>query len=141
MLRPRSRPYFIQYERSLRPCLAPPIAPRRRGPILKRALALELHFHEGELGSTGVDDIVLDASLPEVGATGDKLGLGRRFRALEPKRAAKYGHDDVVALVPMQARRLARREPPLGHANALVVDLDSRRRLRSAHGGDFTLHP
>jgi len=110
-------------------------------PILKRALALELHFHESELGISGVDDIVLDAGLPEVGATGDKLGLGRRLRALEPKRAAKYGHDDVVELVPMQARRLARREPPLGHANALVVDLDGRRRLRSAHGGDFTLHP
>jgi 16S rRNA (cytosine967-C5)-methyltransferase len=40
MRRPRSRPYFIQYERSLRPGLAPPIAPRRRGPILKGVLAL-----------------------------------------------------------------------------------------------------
>jgi len=40
MRRPRSRPYFIQYERSLRPGLAPPIAPRRRGPILKGVLTL-----------------------------------------------------------------------------------------------------
>jgi hypothetical protein len=38
MRRPRSRPYLSRYERSLRPCLASPIAPRRRGLILKRAL-------------------------------------------------------------------------------------------------------
>src|SRR6266545_699975 len=43
---PRSRPYLIRYERSLRPRLAPPIAPRRRGPILKRALDGELDGHE-----------------------------------------------------------------------------------------------
>jgi 16S rRNA (cytosine967-C5)-methyltransferase len=40
MRRPRSGPYFIQHERSLRPGLAPPIAPRRRGPILKGVLTL-----------------------------------------------------------------------------------------------------
>ncbi|MFI5027076.1 MAG: Mur ligase domain-containing protein, partial [Solirubrobacterales bacterium] len=38
MRRPRSRPYSCAYERSLRPCLAPPIAPRQRGPTLKEAL-------------------------------------------------------------------------------------------------------
>jgi glucose-1-phosphate thymidylyltransferase len=31
MRRPQSRPYRFGYERSLRPCLAPPIAPRQRG--------------------------------------------------------------------------------------------------------------
>jgi ubiquinone/menaquinone biosynthesis C-methylase UbiE len=31
MPRPQSRPYHSGYERSLRPCLAPPSAPRRRG--------------------------------------------------------------------------------------------------------------
>ena len=31
MRRPQSRPYRFGYERSLRPCLAPTIAPRRRG--------------------------------------------------------------------------------------------------------------
>jgi 3-oxoadipate enol-lactonase len=40
MRRPQSRPYHCGYERSLRPCLAPPIAPRQRGPILKRVLKL-----------------------------------------------------------------------------------------------------
>ena len=34
MRRPRSRPYFAQYERSLRPGPPLPISPRRRGPIL-----------------------------------------------------------------------------------------------------------
>jgi DNA polymerase (family 10) len=38
MPRPRSRPYRFAYERSLRPCLAPPSAPRRRGITLKTAL-------------------------------------------------------------------------------------------------------
>jgi hypothetical protein len=38
MLRPQSCPYRFGYERSLRPCLAPPIAPRRRGLVAKGAL-------------------------------------------------------------------------------------------------------
>src|SRR5438034_463977 len=40
MQRPRSRPYFIQCERSLRPRLAPPTAPQRRGPIMNATLRL-----------------------------------------------------------------------------------------------------
>src|SRR5215203_3204494 len=40
MLRPQSRPYLFRYARSLRPCLAPPNALQRRGPILKGALSL-----------------------------------------------------------------------------------------------------
>jgi TrmH family RNA methyltransferase len=37
MRRPQSRPYHCGYGRSLRPCLAPPSAPRRRGITTKQA--------------------------------------------------------------------------------------------------------
>src|SRR4051812_19546582 len=38
MRRPQSRPYRCGYDRSLRPCLAPPIAPLRRGMTAREAL-------------------------------------------------------------------------------------------------------
>src|SRR5919108_3391153 len=40
MLRPQSRPYLFRYERSLRPCLAPLIASRRRGSTMSGTLSL-----------------------------------------------------------------------------------------------------
>jgi DNA ligase (NAD+) len=46
MRRPQSRPYHCGYERSLRPCLAPPSAPRRRGPSLKRVPKTEARVEE-----------------------------------------------------------------------------------------------
>jgi acetate kinase len=55
MRRPQSRSYRFGYERSLRPCLPPPIAPRRRGPTLKPVLtvnagstSLKLHLVDGQ---------------------------------------------------------------------------------------------
>jgi malate/lactate dehydrogenase-like protein len=56
MRRPRSRPYFTQYERDLRPGLAPPIEARQRGPILNGTRALE---EIAALGFSEVDARVL----------------------------------------------------------------------------------
>jgi protein O-GlcNAc transferase len=49
MPRPQSRPYHYGYGRSLRPCLAPPIAPRRRSLVPAEALALDIDRFEPAL--------------------------------------------------------------------------------------------
>ena len=102
MRRPRSRPNFIQYERSLRPCLAPLIAPRRRGPILKRAPNKRVCFPRFaariQLTATGcrrgeISGEKLDAHRRTIGWPAHRR-RGARARGLCAERALPRGHRD-----------------------------------------------
>jgi hypothetical protein len=91
-----------------------------------------LDFHEGEVERIGVDHIVLDALFARVRDMALQ-GRGARgpARLLEQEVAVEHGHDDIVGLVPMPARFRARREPPLGHPNMRLRDMDMGHGFRS----------
>src|SRR5262245_47922352 len=105
------------------------------------ALTLQLDLDEGDLGLAASDDVVLDDCFAEVRASRHQLGVIRPGSALEADRTAENRDDHVVQLMAVPAGRLARREAPFRHANALVVDLNDRARLRTRHARDFTLVP
>jgi aerobic-type carbon monoxide dehydrogenase small subunit (CoxS/CutS family) len=73
MRRPQSRPYRFAYERSLRPCLAPPIAPRRRGPILKSVLRINGQAYEVD---AAVGRTLGETLREDLGLTGTKIACG-----------------------------------------------------------------
>src|SRR5690606_34456257 len=91
---------------------------------------LELHLDEGELAVAGIDDVMLDARLAEVGDAGGQLG--ERFLAVvadDGERAAGQRHDDVVEFVAVEPGLAARREAPQRDPRARVVFLDIAGRL------------
>jgi aerobic-type carbon monoxide dehydrogenase small subunit (CoxS/CutS family) len=73
MPRPQSRPYRFGYERSLRPCLPPPIAPRRRGPILKSVLRINGQAYEVD---AAVGRTLGETLREDLGLTGTKIACG-----------------------------------------------------------------
>jgi hypothetical protein len=107
MRRPRSRPYRCGYGRSLRPCLAPPSAPRRRVIILNRVLSTRPeHVQLGELTAAAVgveleqEDVVV-------------LALDRASSGGEVAR-----HADGDCAIPLDEPRAV-----LGRPRALLVAL------------------
>src|SRR6266545_1887561 len=87
-----SRPYLIRYERSLRSRLAPPIAPRRRGPILQRALA-QVSPVSGVFpyGCTGFLQFLPFAASGVASCTGSRMEAALPSRTLVVRNAATSG--------------------------------------------------
>ena len=83
---------------------------------------LHLDLDERELVIVRVDDIVLHASLPEVGRPYFQLGIPDAVGLDEPELAVGQGDNNVVVFVSVPACRCPWREVPSGHAHALVVD-------------------
>src|SRR4051812_23831140 len=99
--------------------------------------ALHLDLDEDELEVVVVDDVVLDAGRPGVADARVQLAMARHAVGLDEQQPARgHRHHDIVVLVPMPAGRRARGEPPLGDADALVVDLNGWRGgwATGAHG-------
>ena len=65
---------------------------------------------------------MLDASLAEIGHSGRKLDFASRIDLLKAQPACNQRNDDVIEFVLMPACAGARLEPPLGDANAIVLD-------------------
>jgi hypothetical protein len=86
--------------------------------------SLDLRFDEDELVIVRVDDIVLHASLAEIGQSGRKLDFACRIDLLKAQPACNQRNDDVIEFVLMPACAGPRLEPPLGDPNAIVLDED-----------------
>ena len=79
-----------------------------------------------------VDHVVLDAGGAEIAHTGGQVAVAHRAAGLgECERTCGQRHHHIVVRVPVPARRLARGEPPLGEADALIVELDGGRGERT----------
>src|SRR5690606_8471110 len=93
-------------------------------------LLLHLDFDEGELVAAGVDDVMLDAGVAVVGDARFEVGQGLAAAGvLQEELPVHHGHDDIVVAVCMPAGRAVRRKAPFRDADAVIVDLDGRRRL------------
>src|SRR5215468_7446471 len=98
---------------------------------------LELDLDEGEFELIGIDDVVLDAHGPVVGATGGEVGEGILLAVVEEQLAGRQRHDDIVVAMAVPASLRARGEAPFRDLDALVVDLDRGDRRRSRHCADL----
>jgi SAM-dependent methyltransferase len=136
MPRPQSRPYHCGYERSLRPCLAPPIAPRRRAlnpervPLTAihpgaRAFALTADAYERarptypaaaidwvlESGSLGAGDPVVDLA----------AGTGKLTRLLVERGLSVIAVEPVAEMRAVLERSVPGAEVRKGTAEAIPV--------------------
>src|ERR687897_2867706 len=85
MRRPQSRTYHCGYARSLRPCLAPPNAPRQRALMTKRALITGIGGQDGSL----LAELLLDQGY-------EVSGIVRRSGASYPNLEAIRERIDLV---------------------------------------------
>src|SRR6266508_5608217 len=95
--RPRSRPYDTAYGHSLRPCLAPPIAPRRRSVIVKRVLSTQRRHQRRWIDDEG--EGVEDRGADDVGRRERDSGGALRAEDGDPE-SRSLEHGAVVGAVP-----------------------------------------
>lgn len=87
-----------------------------------RAL-FHLDFDEDDvIGPAGIDDVMLDPHLAEIGLPKYQLDRALAVRLFQTEVAVGYRHDDIIHFVTMPAGVRTRRKFPFGDAHAVIVN-------------------
>src|SRR3954469_12048352 len=82
---------------------------------------LDLRFHEHDFVLASIYDVVFNSRAPEIRMAFLHLDYDPAFERLDQVLRSGSIHDYVVELVLVPAGLRARRESPLGYANAIIV--------------------